>query len=497
VDEASKLPVSAVLVTILDDAGLEALPGIRSDSLGNFIVHASRAGTWRVKAVRIGYSPVTSDPVSLGVGGLAVVRLRMTTVAQQLLPVVVIEKRQLNAAELMSSTGFDLRQSRGLGKFLSGERLAGMGMDNVQEILATYFQPTLYVYNDPVLGDILHIRQGASECEPEVYLDGRLLATAPGPGAVVETTAPRTLIDSMRAQTRAQSDRIRVGFGQVSALTQLSALTADALHGIEVYRSNEVPPASLGAWFGMTKSSIRACGTVAVWTKRGAQSLVALIDFDTGMPLANRAVSLLTEGRDPVGSAVMTDERGDFTVRTGRAGDLRLTAGGNEYLTSTTPPFRVSANEMVVVKLFVSAQNGVLAPLGVAARVLPQAIGVGSLAGFTYRRERALGGTFIRGSDIAASGAKSLADVVRSVPGISISDAPTPGTVAIARDGRPACAPRYFVDGVQLGSDPRATIDALRLDRLFGLEVYTREIDVPSVFADGAPCAVIVVWTNR
>lgn len=514
-DEASKLPVSAVLVTILDEAGAETLPGVRSDSLGNFIVHASRAGTWRVKAIRIGYSPVTSDPVSLGVGGLAVVRLRMTTVAQQLVPIVVIEKRQLNAAELMSSTGFDLRQSRGLGKFLSGERLAAMGKDNVQEILATHFQPTLYVYNDPILGDILHIRQGASECEPEIYLDGRLIATAPEASAVSETTAPRTLIDAMRAQTRAQSDRIRVGFGQVSALTQLSALTADALHGIEVYRSNEVPPPSLGAWFGMTKSSIRACGTVAVWTKRGAQSLVAarraapadsraiqvisgtLIDFDTGMPLANRAVSLLTEARDPVGSAVMTDERGDFTVRTGRAGDLRLTAGGNDYLTSTTPPFRVSANEMVVVKLFVSARNGVLAPLGVAARVLPQTIGVGSLAGFTYRRERALGGTFIRGSDVAASGAKSLADVVRSVPGVSISDAPTPGTVAIARDGRPGCAPRYFVDGAQLGSDLRTTIDALRFDRLFGVEVYTREVDVPSVFADGAPCAVIVIWTNR
>jgi TonB-dependent Receptor Plug Domain len=515
VDDGSKLPLSAVLVTIVDEAGVETLPVVRSDSLGNFIVHASRAGTWRVKAIRIGYSPVMSDRVALGVGGLAVVRLRMTTFAQQLVPVVVIEKRQLNATELMSASGFDLRVSRGLGKFLSAERLAAMGKDNVQEILGTYFQPTLYVYNDTVLGDILHIRQGGSECEPEIYLDGRLLATAPEPGAVVERTPPRTMLDSMRAQTRAQSERMRVGFGQMSALTQLSSLTADALHGIEVYRANEVPPPSLGAWFGMTRASIRSCGTVAVWTKRGAQSLVVarraspadsraiqvisgtLIDFDTGMPLSKRAVSLLDEGRDPIGAAVMTDENGDFTVRTGRAADLRLMAGGNEYLTSTTPPFRISANEMIVVKLFVSAKTGVLAPLGVAARLMPQNIGVASLAGFTYRRERAVGGTFLRGSDIAASGAKSLADVVRSIPGVSISDTPTPGTIAITREGRAPCTPVYHVDGVRLGDDPRSTIGALAFDRLFGVELYTRESDVPSVFADGAPCAVIVIWTNR
>src|SRR6185312_12245799 len=98
VDEDSKLPIAAVLVTMLDDAGTDLLPGVRTDSLGNFIVHAARAGTWRVKAMRIGYSPVTSDPVSLIVGGLAVVRLRMTTVAQRLIPVQIIETRQLSAS---------------------------------------------------------------------------------------------------------------------------------------------------------------------------------------------------------------------------------------------------------------------------------------------------------------------------------------------------------------------------------------------------------------
>jgi hypothetical protein len=323
VDETSKLPVSSVLVTMVDESGVEIQPGVRSDSVGAFIVHAARAGTWRVKAVRIGYSPVTSDPVSLAIGGLAVVRLRMTTVAQQLVPVQIVEQRQLSASELMSTTGFDLRQSRGLGRFLSGERLAAMGRDGAREILATQFQPTLFVLADTVLGEILQMRQGASVCDPEIYLDGRLLATAPEPGAVVDATPLRNALDSIRAESRRQSERMRVGYGQMNALNILSTLRADAIHGIEVYRANEVPAASLGGWFGMTKAAIRACGTVAVWTKAGAISVVAarnaarmtdgaaiqvisgtLIDYDTGTPIAGRAVSLLSHARDPIGVPV-------------------------------------------------------------------------------------------------------------------------------------------------------------------------------------------------
>lgn len=508
VDETSKLPVAAVLVTMVDEAGAEIQPGVRSDSVGAFIVHAARAGTWRVKAVRIGYSPVTSDPVSLGIGGLAVVRLRMTTVAQQLVPVQIVEQRQLSASELMSTTGFDLRRNRGLGRFLSGDRLAAMGSDGAREILATQFQPVLFVQADTVLGEILQMRQGASVCDPEVYLDGRLLATAPEPGAVFETTPLRTALDSARAEGRRQSERMRTGYGQMNALNMLSSLRADALHGIEVYRSNEVPAASLGAWFGMTKSAIRSCGTVAVWTKAGAISIVAarnamrmndgpavqvisgtLIDYDTGAPLTGRAVSLLNESRDPIGTSVMTDERGDFTVRTSRAGELRLMAGGNEYLVSTTPAFRVTANEMVVVKLFVSARTGVLAPLGVAARVTPQNIGVTSLAGFTYRRERAVSGSFFRAIDIERSVARSLGEVVRAVPGVTVSS----DTILVARDGR-SCSPAYYIDGVSLGDQAQATAAAIPLGRIFGVEVYTR--DVPTTFADAKGCGVVVIWTK-
>jgi hypothetical protein len=498
VDADTKLPIFAASVTLVDDSGAEVSPSARSDSLGNFIVHAARAGMWRVKAMRIGYGPVTSDPVSLPIGGLAVVRLQMTTVAQRLLPVQVVEQRQLSANELMSTSGFDLRQRRGLGRFLSGERLASMGHDGLREVLATQFQPVLYVYADSVLGDVLRIRQGSMQCEPEVYLDGRLLATAPTTGAVMDGTTPQTALDSMRARMRRESERTRVGADQMYALTVLSALAAIDLHGIEVYRSNEIPPTSLGAWFGMTQAAIRACGSVAVWTKKGAQSIVAarnnaavasralqvingtLTDYDTGAPLAGRTVTLLDEARDPIGSAVVTDERGDFTIRTARAGELRLRAGGSDYLVSTTPVFRVAANELVIVKLFVSGRRGVLAPIGVASRVLPQHISVTSLAGFTYRRERAQGGSFFRAVDIERTNVASLTDLTKSVAGMPA-----------------ACAPTYYLDGTRLGEQSQARLASLPLSSVFGVEIYTRPADFPELFTDTNTCALVIVWTKR
>jgi hypothetical protein len=497
VDADSKLPIASVKMMLVDDAGADIMPGVRSDSLGAFALHAARAGSWRVRAMRIGYGPVVSDPVSLSVGGLAVMRLQMTTIAQRLLPVQVLERRQLSASELMSAAGFDLRESRGLGRFVSGARLAAMGRDGLHEIFATQFQPVLYVYADPVLGDVLRMRQGADQCAPEVFLDGRLLATAPGVAAIVDGPPPQTALDSMRAQMRIESEQTRVGADQMYALTLLSSLTANMLHGIEVYRANEVPPTSLGAWFGMTQATIRSCGAVAVWTKAGARSLVTargvtspgnaiqvisgtLIDYDTGKPISGRSVTLLSEGRDRIGVAAVTDERGDFTLRTGRAGELRLAAGGDGYLVSTTPTFRVSANEMVVVKLFVSGRQGVLAPLGVASRVLPQHIGVNSLAGFTYRRERAQAGTFFRAADVERLGARGLGDLLRTVDGF-----------------RSDCTPTYYLDGTRLTNDVQPTVGRLPIGNLFGVEAYARAADVPDIYADPASCAVVVLWTKR
>jgi len=161
-------------------------------------------------------------------------------------------------------------------------------------------------------------------------------------------------------------------------------------------------------------------------------------------------------------------------------------AGGDPYKTSTTPAFRISVDELVFVKLFVSARKPVTAPLGVAARLLPQQVGLTTLAGFTYRRERALGGEFFQMSDIQRVGARSLPDLLRHVDGIVIGEN---GSISMRRDSG-TCAPVYFIDG------KRAATASVSIANVFGVEVYTKDSENPPVFSEVKGCGVIVVWTR-
>src|SRR5688572_25174738 len=256
VDDSTQAAIEGVLVALIDGDGRELPRTVRSESGGGFIVQAHRQGSYRVRATRIGYRPVTSDPVSLNIGQLAVVRLRMVTIAQQLIAVRVVERRAMTAAELMSTTGFDLRESKGLGTFLGKERLAAMGHDGVQDILATQFQPTLYVRDDAVLGQVIRIRQGRSECAPEIYLDGQLLSTSPDPMAIIDSSAIVTEMDTLRLRMSVEAEQSRVSASQIYAMSVLANLRAVDLHGIEMYRANQTLPPSLGAWFGSTKRAI-------------------------------------------------------------------------------------------------------------------------------------------------------------------------------------------------------------------------------------------------
>jgi hypothetical protein len=509
IDDATKAPVPGVLITMVGDNGTTIPPGVRTDSAGAFIVHAARAGTWRVRTSRIGFAPVTSPPVRLDVGGLAVLRLRLTTITQPLAAVQIIERRQYNAAELMSTTGFDLRRQRDLGAFLGSDRLNAMGLDGLREVLATQLQPRLIVYNDPIVGDVLRIREGGRLCAPEIYLDGRLLATAPEPAPIIDTSTVSTALDSARAQSAAEAQYSRLAFSQVVALNTLAGLTAQAVHGIEVYRANEVPPTSLGAWFGLTKTSLQTCGTVAVWTKAGAMSVLSnirpgaittrpmqvisgtLVNYETGLPAgAGRAVTLLDEHLDEIGRPALTDDRGEFVIRTGRAGGLRLKAGDTTFIISTTPVFTVASNELLIVRLYVSTREPLVAPLGIASRVQPHNIGITSRAGFTYRRERAQAGVFLRDIDLARTRPTSILEALKGVQGVEVS-AGQAEPISLREGGR-RCRPALYLDGVSAAT---AVATGVAVERVLGIEVYLQASQVPMPFPNEG-CGIIAIWTR-
>jgi hypothetical protein len=268
VDDSSKAPLDGALITLLNTRGAEAgKPAVRSDSLGRFIIHAGDMGRYRLRVTRIGYSALTSDDIELTFGGRIVeVTLGLTAAAARLGTVVVTSTRSLTRNELMSYVGFDLRRSKGSGKFLDSTELARVGRQLVgmliMEDLRTHFGLEVVENRGvaPILGMLI---PGLLLCLPEVWIDG------------FEVVPQRAF------------DRLN-GFG------------AHEIYGVEVYGPRQLPSASIGGLIGSTdsyrsqtvypsallgrgsgggvSSSNRLnhpCGAVAVWTKAYAREVKA------------------------------------------------------------------------------------------------------------------------------------------------------------------------------------------------------------------------------
>ncbi|MEX2153152.1 MAG: carboxypeptidase regulatory-like domain-containing protein [Gemmatimonadaceae bacterium] len=73
-------PVPGVVVLLLDRAGNEAARALTNDR-GEYRVRAGSAGVFRLRTLRIGFRPVTSDPILLGADAEVSQRLALTDVA--------------------------------------------------------------------------------------------------------------------------------------------------------------------------------------------------------------------------------------------------------------------------------------------------------------------------------------------------------------------------------------------------------------------------------
>jgi hypothetical protein len=490
--ESTGLPVGSALVTLVGADGAEIPPGVRSDAQGAFVIHAARPGRYRVRATRIGFRPQTSDLLSFGPGELVVVRLRMTTVAQQLVPVRIVERRPLSLSELMSTAGFDLRLSKGVGRFLDSARLGTYRLDGTGEVLRNTLRPALD-FVDGVDGTYIRMAVGVDSrtglpayCSPEIFLDGNLLS------------APISSAPGRRE----------------NAYATLEAYRASDLYGIEVYRGNELPPPSLGGVMGDNQIPTgRKCGVVAVWTKKGR--LLAgtaprspglsgiqvirgtLVDFDTDRPVPGIRVALVADDGTRLSDDPPTDSLGEFTIRTRRVGPLRLHAGDLGMGTKTTPSFQLSAEELVIVRFFVSGKTPVMAPLAIRARLLPTSRAITDLASFAYRRERGIVGVFFGEDDIRRRNAATLADLLRPVDRVVVvGDTIFMRNTIVGRGSM--CPPAVFVDGKRVITAVDSVVRSLPMNRLFGVEVYTQPSTVPAVHAHEVDeCGMIGIWFPR
>jgi hypothetical protein len=202
-----------------------------------------------------------------------------------------------------------------------------------------------------------------------------------------------------------------------------------------------------------------------------------------------------------VDDAVVSDSNGEFTIRTKRAGQFRLTveksAGARPTLTSI---FGMKAEELVIVRLFVSPKRVVSAPMGIEVRALPEDYGATDLGGFSYRRERGLIGQFLSPEEIQRRQKESLPSLLRNIDGIVITGTAPADTIAM-RDPfvptAPPCTPVYMIDGARVANTVAdSTVRALSMSQVIGIEVYRNATETPPVYSDAVgACGLIGIWT--
>jgi hypothetical protein len=265
VDDSTKLPLESAVITILNTRGAElGKPSARSDSLGRFTVHAGELGRYQVRVTRIGYQPLTSQNISFNFSAqVAVVTLNMTAAPASLGRVVVTGTTRLTNVELMSHVGFELRRSKGDGKFLDTNALATYGRQPAYGLLEDNRALFGLEFVSAAGGvETMRMLRGSGFCVPEVWIDGF-------------EANPNT------------------------ALLRLAGLGSDEIYGVEVYNGLQLPPPSIGGEIGAPSSlnvgrarggnnqlrQNQLCGAVAIWTKAFAKEMQAKADAKIPPPL--------------------------------------------------------------------------------------------------------------------------------------------------------------------------------------------------------------------
>ena len=245
VDDSSKVPLSGAVITLLSARGeASGKPSVRSDSLGRFTIHAGDIGRYRVRVTRIGYQPVTSGNIAFSYSGhVHEVTMTLSAVATKLGTVVVTGTTRLNNYELLSHVGFELRRSKGNGKFYDSLHLEQFKRYPTIAFLEDTPGLNLSIGTGPTGQPVLEMlrggitKQGIGKCRPTVVVDG---------------------------------------FSPIEPGMRLMGLGADMIYGVEVYSHWQLPPPSLAGEMGVSGASTsRRCGLVAVWTKAFVRETIA------------------------------------------------------------------------------------------------------------------------------------------------------------------------------------------------------------------------------
>jgi len=100
--------------------------------------------------------------------------------------------------------------------------------------------------------------------------------------------------------------------------------------------------------------------------------------------------------------------------------------------------------------------------------------------------------------------ARTLADLLRTIPGVSVDNVGgvrLRGMSRIGMTGMAECPYSVFLDGAMVVSpnfpDDRWAVSLIRPEDVDGVEVYRRPVEVPVQYSGSGGCGVILIWSRR
>lgn len=194
--------------------------------------------------------------------------------------------------------------------------------------------------------------------------------------------------------------------------------------------------------------------------------------------------------------STQTDEAGEFTLAGIEAGWHQVTVRHLAFPTVEDTIEVAGAGRATQVDVALHRDVVELSPIDVTVERRPT---FGALAPVYDRLDfqRSIGlGRFWDRSEIEATGAFAITDVLSRLPGVSVS-----GRNITLNALNPGCArrsPLIYLDGVRfdLAGEPLSTL--VPVFQVEVLEVYRRASEVPGEFGGSdAQCGVIAIWTRR
>ncbi len=203
-------------------------------------------------------------------------------------------------------------------------------------------------------------------------------------------------------------------------------------------------------------------------------------------------------------ASAYSGESGAFQLTAPRSGPWRLTAELLGYGTVTSEPLDLPAGDTITVRVrMVIEPLQMPEPIIVTGRTRTNP----DLAEFERRRrggERSGFGHFIYGEDLEHRGGARATDLLRGVPGVTVSGSGGHGQGQVVRM-RGGCVPAIYLNGSRINYPmmqgryaPIESLDTyVDVDSIEGIEVYRGSMQPGGRFVDRSGCGLVLVWTKR